>query len=168
MIPHSLHNKEYFLKLWWKISHIFLLFSLFFSSFNRKYLNNNKKIDMVSIFALNSSWKYSKKGKHYSLAYNIFSCFRKPLLQYTSTHLMQWSGNPLFWSHFQGSLHLDNEIHSKVVVSITLWNWILVFWEWIPQFLSVDYHSKTKWSLIWLLNEWISTLAHLRSRGSYS
>ena len=29
--------------------------------------------------------------------------------------------------------------------------------------LSVDFHSKTKWFLIWLLKEWISTPAHLES-----
>ena len=38
MIPHALHNKEYLWSYNGKIWHIFLLFSLFFSSFNRKYL----------------------------------------------------------------------------------------------------------------------------------
>ena len=36
-----------------------------------------------------------------------------------------------------------------------------------PTILSVDFHSKMKWSLIWLLNEWISTPAHLESICNY-
>ena len=58
---------------------------------------------------------------------------------------------------FGVEIHSQNSgIHSKVVVWITLW-------RVDSAILSVDFHSKMKWSLIWLLKEWISTPVHLES-----
>ena len=51
MIPHSLHNKEYF----WSYDEKFHFFSLFFSRFNRKYLKLIK-IVILFFFHLNSSY----------------------------------------------------------------------------------------------------------------
>ena len=68
------------------------------------------------------------------------------------------------WESYKGSLnHLElnpllnyRGIHTKVVVWIT-------HLGVDSTLLRVDFHSKTKWSLIWVLKEWISTPAYLES-----
>ena len=81
--------------------------------------------------------------------------------------LMQWSGNPicLSLSYYYGSVRFElnplpnyGGLYSKVVVWITLLSLRVD-----STILSVDFHSKTKISLIWLLKEWISINSHLES-----
>ena len=86
----------------------------------------------------------------------------------TASKVITYSLNAVEWKStlfgvLLGSLHLElnplpnySGIHSKVVVWITLL-------RVDSTILSVDFHSKMKWSLIWLLKEWVSTPAHLQS-----
>ena len=84
---------------------------------------------------------------------------------------MQWSGNPFFLESYLGileSYHLILELnplpnYSGIDTKVVAW---IILLRVDSTILSVDFHSETKWSLIWLLKEWISTPVHLESRKS--
>ena len=79
---------------------------------------------------------------------------------------MQWSGNPLFLQSLGiPSIGVEsNPNHSGSHYNIVVWITLLRVDSTI---LSLDFHSKTKWSLMWLLKEWISSPAHLESTWVY-
>ena len=68
------YDTSLFLKLWWKIRHLLLLFSLLFSSSNRK----NLKFIQIDIyfFNLNSSIVHQKEKRDETNQTRIWSCLQ--------------------------------------------------------------------------------------------
>ena len=95
MIPHSLHNKEYF----WSYDENYDIFSLFFSSFNRKYLKLIK-ID-ISVFEINSSYVgeviHTLHVSSYDLSFSESSCKSLCILSVT-----WWTGAGRKWTNEEG------------------------------------------------------------------